>query len=68
MDKNWVKIYATSDVYKAELLKGLLIENEISAVVINKKDSAYLIGEAELYVLAENVIIAKRLINKHEGI
>jgi hypothetical protein len=68
MDKNWVKIYTTSDVYKAELLKGLLIDNEIKAVVINKKDSVYLIGEAELYVLADNVIIAKRLINKHESI
>lgn len=68
MDKNWIKIYTTSDVYKIELLKGLLVDNEIDAVVINKKDSAYLIGFAELYVTADHVIIAKRLINKHEGI
>jgi hypothetical protein len=68
MDKNWVKIYVTSDVYKAELLKGLLIDNGINAVVVNKKDSVYLIGDAELFVSSDHVMIAKRLINKHEGI
>jgi hypothetical protein len=68
MDKTWTKIYTTSDVYKIELLRGLLMDNEIDAVVINKKDSAYLIGDAELYVKADHVIIAKRLINQQEGV
>ncbi len=48
--------------YKAELLKGLLNENEIEAVIINKKDSAYLFGELELYVHVDQVIKARHII------
>ncbi len=63
MDKNWIKIYSTGVSYKAELLKGLLLENEIEAVIINKKDSAYLFGELELYVQLDDVIKAKHILN-----
>ncbi|MCD4790305.1 MAG: DUF2007 domain-containing protein [Bacteroidales bacterium] len=65
MDKNWVKIFSTSENYKAEILKGLLLENNIEAVIINKKDSAYLFGELELYVRMDNVLKAKRIITTH---
>jgi len=44
------------------MLKALLEEEEITSVVINKKDSAYvLIGEVELYVKPEDVIRAKMI-------
>ena len=62
MDQNWVKIYSTTAPYKAELLKGLLFENGIEAVVINKQDSAYLFGELELYVHFDQAIKARHLI------
>ncbi len=62
MDKNWIKIYSTGVNYKAELLKGLLIENEIEAIIINKKDSIYLFGELELYVHIDDVIKAKHIL------
>ena len=65
MDKNWVKIFSTSESYKAEIHKGLLLENDIEAVIINKKDSAYLFGELELYVHVDNVLKAKRIITTH---
>lgn len=65
MDKNWVKIFSTSESYKAEILKGLLLENNIETVIINKKDSAYLFGELELYVRVDNVLKAKRIITTH---
>jgi hypothetical protein len=64
VDKDWVKIYSTSAMYKAELLKGLLTENEINAVIINKKDSAYLFGEVELYVTTNDAVKAKHLITQ----
>lgn len=51
-------------MYKAELLKGLLVENEINAVIINKKDSAYLFGEVELYVTINDAVKAKHLITQ----
>ena len=64
MDDNWVKLYATSEGYKAELLKGMLFQHEIEAISINKKDSAYLFGEIEIYVHADDALKAKRLINE----
>jgi hypothetical protein len=66
MDKDWVKIYSTDVNYKAELLRGLLFENNIEAVIINKKDSSYLFGELELYVSTDNVIKAKHIITTQD--
>lgn len=66
MDKDWTKIYSTGVAYKAELLKGLLIENDIKAVIMNKQDSAYLFGELELYVEAEHAVKARHIITTHE--
>jgi len=62
MDTNWAKIFSTETPYKAELLKGLLEENDIEAIVINKKDSAYLFGELELFVHIDDVLQAKHII------
>lgn len=64
MDENWTLIYSSSQIYKAEILKGFLEENDILSVVINKKDSAYLFGEAELYVKVDDAFKAKQLILK----
>ena len=66
MDNNWKCIYKTKKVYRAEILKGVLLENEIAAVVLNKQDSAYLFGEAELYVQADDVIVANKIISEVE--
>jgi hypothetical protein len=66
VDKNWVKIYSTSANYKAELLKGLLMENGINAIIVNKKDSSYLFGELELYVMSDDAIQAKHIITTQE--
>jgi ATP-dependent DNA ligase len=59
----WTLIFSCSNLAEAELMKGLLIDNDIEAVVINKKDSVYLIGDAELYVKASDALIALQLLN-----
>jgi hypothetical protein len=66
LEKNWVKIYSTAENYKAELLRGLLFENGIESVVVNKQDSSYLFGEVELYVMTNDAIQAKHIITTHE--
>ena len=58
----WTMIYSCSNLAEAELMKGLLIENGIEAVVVNKRDSVYLIGEAELYVQASDALLALQLL------
>lgn len=62
--KDWVKIFETNQLHKAEIIKSLLIENEIECVSLNKKDSAYgIFGDIELYTLRVDVIKALHLIN-----
>ncbi|MBN2524419.1 MAG: DUF2007 domain-containing protein [Bacteroidales bacterium] len=62
MEKNWVCIYNTTTVYLAEIAKDLLHEEEIDAVIINKKDSNYQFGILEIYVECNNAIKAKHIL------
>lgn len=64
MESGWASIYSSSESHKIEMIKGLLFDNNINAIEINKKDSSYLFGEVELYVRRESVIKAKYLIEK----
>ncbi|MDX9930358.1 MAG: DUF2007 domain-containing protein [Bacteroidales bacterium] len=64
MENNWIKIYESPDDLKAEIVRQLLLENDIETVVINKKDRVYLIGDIEIYVNRDMVIQAKSMINK----
>ncbi len=67
MEKDWVKIFSSDQPYQAELARQVLEENGIQAVVMNKKDSSYLMfGETELYVSQDDVIKAKQLIKTLE--
>jgi hypothetical protein len=60
---NWIKIASSKQAYQIELIKGMLEENNIIAVSVNKKDSSYLaFGEIELFVESKDVIQAKNLI------
>jgi uncharacterized protein involved in tolerance to divalent cations len=62
MENDWVVIFTTSKQYEAEIINGLLTENEVECVVVNKQDSAYLFGEYELFVNREDILKAKTLI------
>jgi hypothetical protein len=61
--QNWVLIYSSPVLVEVELIKGLLKENDIEAVLINKKDSAYLFGDIELYVTSEDAFNANQIIS-----
>ena len=60
--ENWICVYTTDQVHKAETMKELLSEENIEAVVVNKKDSMYLFGELELFVQPEDENMATELI------
>ncbi len=64
MEENWQKIYSSTFEHKLEIVKAVLEDEGIKSVIINKKDSAYLFGELELYVYADDVLRSKRIINK----
>jgi hypothetical protein len=62
MEKDWVQIYSTDRMFQAEILKQVLSDHEIEAVIINKMDSSYKsFGEIEIYVKNIHVIKAKML-------
>jgi hypothetical protein len=67
MEAEWVKVYETGFPYEAEMIKGFLEENDIKSIVVNMQDSAYLIGEAELYVTTEDAFRAHQLILEYKG-
>jgi len=67
MEDNWVKVYSSSKLYEIELIKGLLSENGIESVTMDKQDSAYLFGVIELYVKVEHAFRAKQLIEDNQG-
>jgi hypothetical protein len=61
---DWVVVYSTGAETHAELLRQMLVSNDISVRLMNKKDSLYHFGDIELSVKGENVIAARRLIEK----
>jgi len=70
MEKDWVKIKTFTNAIEAEIVKQMLIEHDINAVVLNKQDSSYLFGKLELYVQQMEESRAKELIiesNPEEG-
>jgi hypothetical protein len=51
MEKNWVRIFTTFNYYQAEIVKQMLIENQIESVLLNKQDSSHrTFGDIEVYI------------------
>ena len=64
-DEQWEMIFSSTMMYRVELLKELLENEEIPAVIMNKKDSSYLaFGEVELYTRRDEVLKAKQIVKK----
>ncbi len=64
--EGWTCVYTTSVLLEAELIRGMLEENQITAFLINKQDSAYLFGEIEVHVPTTNAFSAVQLINNRD--
>ena len=55
MERNWVKIFTSTNYYQSEIVKQMLIENHITSVLINKQDSAHrTFGNIEVYIHQED--------------
>jgi hypothetical protein len=66
--ENWTKVYETSDLQYIELLKSVLINEDIEAVTMNQKDSSNLIfGTISLYVPNDLAEKAKEIIKSQVG-
>ena len=64
---DFIKVYEAGKPYEAELIVGLLANNNIEATIINKRDSQYLFGEAEVHVAAADAEMAREIIENREN-
>lgn len=61
--ENWIKVFESEMQVRAEIVKGILEENEIPAVVVNKKETVYQVfGTYEVHVNREDLLKATNLI------
>ncbi|MBD1393489.1 putative signal transducing protein [Mucilaginibacter glaciei] len=55
MEKNWVKIFTSTNFYQSEIVKQMLTGNHIDAVMLNKQASSHqAFGDIEVYIHQED--------------
>ena len=60
--ENWNKVFETPMQVRAEIVKGILEEHQIQAVILNKKETVYQIFvNYEVHVQSENMISANNI-------
>ena len=68
MKKNWINIFSSANPIEVEIVKQMLEENNINAVVLNKQDSSYnMFGAIDLFVNETVQETALQLINKQNN-
>ncbi|MEB2784677.1 putative signal transducing protein [Algoriphagus persicinus] len=61
--ENWNKVFESPMQVRAEIVKGVLEEHQIQAVILNKKETVYQIfGNYEVLVQREDLMLANNLI------
>ena len=66
MSQTWVKIYTSQDFMKSEIVRQVLIDHEIEAVLMNKQDSSYKFGFVEVYIHPDKFDKAIEIIIQNE--
>ena len=68
MEKNWTKIFSSTNPIEVEILKQMLKENGVISIDINQQDSSYnMFGNINLYVQEQYVENATRLIEQNNN-
>lgn len=63
--KQWYLLYTTRNFPVASIVKGMLEENHVPVMMLNKQDSSYLnFGDIELHVPLHLKDIAKELLQQ----
>ena len=64
MDSEWAVVFSTTDIFKAEIIKNMLLSNNIEAILMNQKDSSYHFGNIEIYTKKKNLPKAEKIISE----
>ncbi len=65
--KNWYLLYSTRNLSQANIIKGMLEENSVPVMLVNKQSSTYINlipGDIELYVPVHLKEIATQLLGE----
>jgi hypothetical protein len=63
--ENWKLIYSSQSFSQASIIKGMLEENSVRVMLVNKQSSSYLnFGDIELYVPGVFKDLAKNLVGQ----
>lgn len=60
--KEWETVFKTETVYRAEIVKAVLHDNDIESIIVSKKDSNYHFGHFEVTVPRTSIIKAIKII------
>ena len=67
MDSRWQCIYFSNQLHKIEIVRSVLNDHDIKSVVVDKRDSSYvMVGDIEVYVSNEDAILAKIIIEQND--
>jgi len=65
MKMRWKILKKSNQFFELNLLKDILLKNNIFSVIMNKKDSTYLFGNIELLVKEDDYYKANEILNKN---
>lgn len=61
---NWQRVFKDSQEYRATIVRDVLLDRDIDAVIVTKKDSPYGFGYLEVQVPSDQVILAIKIIEQ----
>lgn len=68
MNSNWVKVFASQQMIRAEIVREKLEQSEIAAVILDKKDSNYpVFGQYEVHVPESELSKAQLIVADEEA-
>ena len=66
MDGTWQCIYYSNQLHKIEIVRSVLNDHDIKSVIVDKRDSSYImVGDIEVFVPNEDAILAKVIIDQN---
>ncbi len=68
MEENWIKVFKSERMIRAEIIREKLEQGGIPAVIVNKQDSSYpVFGVSEVHVPFSELSKAQKIVENEES-
>ncbi len=61
---NWQAVYKDGSDHRVTIVRDVLVDRDLDAIILNKKDSHHGFGYLEVQVPADHVILALKIIEE----